>query len=601
MSTKNLFAEFSPVTRQQWVEKAIQDLKGADFDKKLVWNTYEGFSIQPFYTAEDVEPLKAFTEFVRSVQKTSSAWINYVEIPSGTPAQQQAEAIHGIQQGAAGLLFTVDDPAAFRFDEVLTSIDPASVHISFSLGSPSAPFIQNYFSYLKSRNIDLASVRGFCEADILENHITGKSGLTEFSALAKHVQAAAQAPAFSGLVIRSQSFADAGGNITQELAFTLNKFVQYISALTGEGLVAEQVIRQAYLQTAITGDYFPEIAKIRALRALVARIIHQYGVEPQLVPVLSTSSLWTKSRYDAYTNMLRNTTEAMSALAGGCDALLIRPHVPGHPDSFSTRMALNVSNILKAESYFDQVADAAAGSYYVEVLTHQLYEHALGLFKEIEQAGGFIRAFEQDIIQQKIKTVRERKLLDVATRKQVYIGVNQYADLAEKLSGHDQVTEQNPRFLIPQRATRAFELLRSETEHISAQRGKPVRVYLLAFGNLAMRKARVAFSQNFFAAAGFLTEEHFHENSLDGISDGIRSEADILVLCASDDDYATHAESLTREFTKQETNKILVLAGYPPALVDTLRAAGLPHFIHLKSNAIEVLTTLQQQISQAQR
>jgi methylmalonyl-CoA mutase len=383
--------------------------------------------------------------------------------------------------------------------------------------------------------------------------------------------------------------------MTQELAFAMNKLVQYAEGLTSKGLTVQQIFSNVMFQAGITGDFFFEIAKLRALRALFTTIAIHYKISHRPVHILSMSSLWSKSLFDAYTNMLRNTTEGLSAVAGGCDALLIKPHNHRH-ETFSNRMAVNISHILRAESYVDQVADVAEGSYYLEAITFALYENALNLFKEIESAGGYETAADQGIIQDKIKALRERKLQDVATRKQVYVGVNQYADPAEVLPFTELPADQKSGILTPQRATRAFEELRLHTLQLVKTTGKTAEVYLAAFGNLAMRKARVAFAQNFFAAAGFQTTEYYHENLLVGLPSITGSQAGIVVLCSSDEDYAQQAEEFAKTFRQQAKGKILVLAGYPPDQVDKLRAAGIDQFIHIRSNAVEVLIGLQQQV-----
>lgn len=601
MSKQQIFSDFPAITKQQWMDKVIQDLKGADFSKKLVWNTYEGFSVDPFYTEEDVLPLADFTAFVKSVQPLNVQWINYAEVSTGSAQQQKLQAERCIQQGADGLIFSIDRATNFLFDEILASVDPTVVHISFVLSEPDPDFIAAYFKYLEKRRVSLGAIHGFCDADILEKWITGETKIqtSTIQSLARQLQLTKKATGFRGLTVRSNTFVDAGGNVTQELAFLLNKVVAYTDLLSDAGLSPKEIFSEVHLRTAINGDYFFEIAKLRSLRALYATLINHYSLDQVKATILSVSSIWSKSRYDAHTNMLRNTTEAMAAVTGGCDGLLIKPHTntSSTPDEFNVRMALNVSNILKAESYFDQVSDAAGGAYYIEVLTHKLYENALNLFKEVEQEGGFVKAFEQNKVQLRIASVRDKKLQDIHTRKQVYVGINQYANPAETLPvAVTDEHKENDHVLVAQHATRSFEILRQRTQQFANGHGKVPEIFLLAFGNLAMRKARVAFSQNFFAAAGFSSAEHFHENPLTGIQPALSSDSQVIVLCASDDDYTLHAEACVKAFRKNNSNKILVLAGYPPMLVESLQAAGLDYFIHIKSNAVEVLSVIQDRI-----
>ena len=151
MSKQHIFSDFPPVSRQQWVEKAVQDLKGADFTKKLVWNTYEGFSVQPFYTAEDIQSIAEFTAFAQTVQRPESAWINYSEIPAGSSSVTKALAERSVQQGADGLLFIVNGSTGFKFEEVLSQIDLTALHVSFRLPTPDPEFVKSYLGYIGKR------------------------------------------------------------------------------------------------------------------------------------------------------------------------------------------------------------------------------------------------------------------------------------------------------------------------------------------------------------------------------------------------------------------------------------------------------------------
>jgi len=297
--------------------------------------------------------------------------------------------------------------------------------------------------------------------------------------------------------------------------------------------------------------------------------------------------------------MLRNTSEAMSAILGGCDALLSLPHDAGfqQPSDFSTRIALNIANILKEESYFDKVTNPAAGSYYIENITKSITEHTLVLFKEIEEKGGFIKAFGDGIIQQKIGLIRDKKEKELASRKRVYIGSNKYPNTQENaLLKEENKTITPTSLLSEQRATKLFDDLRSRTLAHIEQTGFVPRVYLACFGNPAMRKARAIFSAEFFGTAGFNIGEHFFKDAMEAAKESAGSEADIIVICSSDQDYETSAAEFARLFKSLSKNKILVLAGYPETIAEALQQAGSVCFIHIKSNAIEVLSAFQNKL-----
>lgn len=600
---KKLFEEFPPVTKQAWIEKAKADLKGADFDKKLVWNTYEGFAVQPFYTEEDLAAIQPFADAVAAVQKTQPGWIAHVRI-----TEREAKAIDNkiqwaVNQGATGIVIDVDDPVSFDFKIALESADPSTLHISFRLPAPSAAFVEKYFDYLALRKVALTSIHGFSDADVLSHWLT--TGTTpDFSALAAQLKITSQAPHFHGLVLHGEPFVNAGSNSTQEIAFLLNELTDCLEALQSSGLKPESLLREVYIRSAVGGDYFFEIAKLRALRLLLHNIQQAYTKQPVAIPVMVTNASWSKTIYDPNVNMLRNTTEAMAAVLGGCDALLIAPHDEDYetPTEFSTRIALNISHLLQGEAYLDKVQDPAKGSYYIEAITKALAEQALALFKEIEQLGGFVQTAKSGVIQQRVEEVCKRKLADVATRKQTYVGVNQYVNIKEKniIVPEAPASDGAFRLLHPMRATHAYEQLRAQTENYHKSTGHRPSVYLMSFGNLAMRKARASFTTHFFTSAGFeVSRENFYENPLQAVDVVTAGPHDLVVLCSSDDDYAAHAKTFAEAFHTSGTSKTLVLAGYPPALVDELKAAGIDLFIHVKSNVVDVISGLQKKFMAA--
>jgi methylmalonyl-CoA mutase len=321
------------------------------------------------------------------------------------------------------------------------------------------------------------------------------------------------------------------------------------------------------------------------------------------VAVLSSNSIWSKSFYDPNVNMLRNTTEAMSAILGGCDAILTYPHDSSYaePSTFSQRIALHISNLLKEESYFDKVVDPAAGSYYIENLTANLTQHALSLFQEVERSGGFISAFTAGKIQEQIGTVRIKKEKGIATRKRIYVGTNKYPDLHEKATlkpiNNIPTVKTGIPLLIPQHAVQSFEILRDRTVKYYEATGFIPKVYLACFGNLAKRKARASFAAEFFGTAGFeILGAFFFEDAQKAAEESAKSKADIVVICSSDLEYETLAFAFAEQFKSISKDKILVLAGYPEKIADDLKTGGVDILIHIKSDAIEILSAFQDQL-----
>ncbi|MBC7874645.1 MAG: hypothetical protein H7Y01_11640, partial [Ferruginibacter sp.] len=495
-----LFSTFDPVSKKQWKETAVADLKGADFEKRLVWKTDEGIVVQPFYTEEDLQNISVLSQ---PTPTTNRQWTNYVEVETSAQPEANKFILRMIEFGITGILLKIHEPEKIDFSILLRNIDPEKIQIAFKLHAPSPDLIGRYFTFLKTQNVHLSEIRGFVQSDVLEEWSV--SGLTpDFDRLAEQLKITSGAENFRGLMLSSVAFVNAGSGIVQESAFILSKLTDTIEMLERAGLKKDQIIPELGLHMGIGGDYFFEIAKLRAIRPVLAAVLKCYTELVTYIPVLSSNSAWSKSLYDPTVNMLRNTSEAMSAILGNCDAILLNPHDSTYksPDEFSHRIALNISNLLKEESYFDKVTDPGAGSYYIETITTGIADKTLLLFKEVEEDGGYIESFKRGLIQEKISGVKNKKEDEIATRKKVYVGTNKYVNPQEKISlNPEKVTHTiDPGFpLLPQeRATQNFESLRQRSQHQFERTGKTLKVYLACFGNPAMRNIRASFSAEFF-------------------------------------------------------------------------------------------------------
>jgi methylmalonyl-CoA mutase len=304
---------------------------------------------------------------------------------------------------------------------------------------------------------------------------------------------------------------------------------------------------------------------------------------------------WNKTVYDANVNMLRSTTEAMASVLGGCDSLLVKPYDACYREQgdFAERNARNVQIILKEESYFNRVVDPAAGSYYIESLTHMLVENAWSLFLQVDDEGGYAKAFIKGFISGEINKITSRRLEMVASRKEVLLGTNQYPNLNEKMIGEVDTAIAFPEYpenpnkiatpLIPVRAAEGFEKLRLQTEERSESRP---RVFMLTYGNLAMRLARSQFSTSFFGCAGYEVIDNLgFQSAKAGVEAAFAAKADIIVVCSSDDEYPEIAPAVA----ELVNGKAIVVVAGAPACMEELKQKGITEFIHLRSNALETL------------
>jgi len=339
------------------------------------------------------------------------------------------------------------------------------------------------------------------------------------------------------------SFCNAGASAVMELAFSLATGNEYISELTGIGLPVDVVAKNIQFNLGSGSNYFMEIAKLRAARMLWARIVKAW--EPESEDSLKTfihseTSDFNKTIYDPYVNLLRTTTEAMASAIGGVNSLYVKPFDRNFRDSsdFSERIARNIQIILKNEAYFDKVTDPSAGSYYIESLTDSLVSETWKLFQQIEKDGGYIVALENGFIQEQIEELCRKRSMNLALRKEVLVGTNQYVDALE--SAIKNVTTESRENSMPAdnlvtkplkkiRIAEAFEELRMNTEKY---KGKTPEVFLFMYGDKKMRKARAAFATNLFAIAGFnIVDNTGFETVEEGLNEAGKRNPEIVVLC----------------------------------------------------------------------
>lgn len=602
---EKLFDQFPPISTEEWRAKVDADLKGAPFDKKLVWRTNEGFNVQPMYRAEDIADLKTTDSlpgeypFVRGI-KDSNDWLTRQEIIADTPQQANAVALEVVGKGVNSLGFKVKDPSEETIATLLKGIDLGKIEVNFKCCPSKAlaltQALVNYLKANKAENIFRGSVKYNPLKPALRHGVTLNG---DFVSEAKTIVELAKAvPALRVLAVNSSTFTGSGAYIYQELGYALAWGAEWLSALTDAGMDIDSVANSIKFNMGISSNYFMELAKFRAARMLWAQIVKQYNPKSDdacKMHVHATTSKFNQTIYDAHVNLLRSQTEAMSAALAGVESITVVPFDKPYktPDAFSERIARNQQLLLKEESHLDKVVDPAGGSYYVETLTVSLAEQAWKLFLEVVEEGGFFKAVANGTVQAKVNESNKKRHEDMARRKEILLGTNQYPNFNEmaadkiekkegcgcgcKLEGADPAKALNR-----SRQASDFEALRLATEHAS---NRP-KVFMLTIGNLAMRLARAQFSSNFFGCAGYeIIDNIGFETVEDGVKAAMDKKADVVVLCSSDDEYATFAPEA---FKLVDGKAEFVVAG-APACMEELQAQGIKNFIHVRSNVLETL------------
>ena len=616
MEDNKLFEEFPPVPTEKWEEAIIKDLKGADYDKKLVWHTIEGFNVKPYYRAEDLEGLEYLESnpdqrpYTRGHQADGNEWEVRQDILVSDPVEANRIALDAVRRGATSLGLCADGVSAVGdMTTLFNGIYINAISVNFIRSNDYLATLHTYVEYARQMGLDPKELRGSVAFDPFAYALAhgrfhrGEEGDMQMARqLVEYAHA--ELPKFRVLTVKSSVLHNAGAGIVQELGFGLAAANELMARLTDLGLKPEHVGRSIELSMGIGSTYFMEIAKLRAARLLWSKIVEQYHPEcecPYRLHIHAVTSSWNQSIYDPYVNMLRSTTETMSAAIAGADSISVLPFDGAYKeaDDFGYRIARNQQLLLKEESYMDKIVDPAAGSYYIENLTNQIAAGAWKLFLRVEEAGGYCAALRQGMVQDEVEATAAKRDKDIATRRTTILGTNQYPNLLEKMGDKvdqsachtDEAAGNEVRTLKPYRGAEPFERLRLETEHASHR----PRVFLLTYGNLTMRKARAGFATNFFGVAGYeIIDNPGFTTPEEGAKAALESGADIVVLCSSDDEYA----ELTQPVCNLLKGKVrsLVLAGYPKEMVDTYRSYGIDEFIHVKTNALECLQKFNQEL-----
>ncbi len=617
---KKIFSEFPPVSTADWEAVINRDLKGADYDKKLVWKTGQGFSAKPYYREENLEGIETTFlpgefPFVRGNKINKNDWFIRQNIRVNKIEAANKKALDILMKGINSLGFVLDDNKEYSredLDGLCRNIFAEIVELNFVCGRKAENIAGIYLELIKQYNRDFQKVQGSVNFDPLGRLLIKGNyydSLDEdFKACGRMLNLTANLPHFSVITVNGRNFHHAGSSIVQELAFSLTAGAEYLTQLTERGLSVDKVAPGMRFNFSIGPDYFMEVAKIRAARQLWANIVKAYGPSSDDICKMSIhteTATWNITVYDPHVNMLRTTTESMSAAIAGVDSHRVRPYDAAFskPDDFSERIARNQQLLLKEEAYFDRIVDPAAGSYFVENLTASMVEEAWKIFLEIEEKGGYIEAVKTGFIQQKVRENADSLDADIATRRMSLLGSNQYPNYTEKIETYipaevfqssdftdkDAIVET----LKPYRGSQGFELIRKKTDDYSRENKRPA-VFMFTYGNLPMRIARAQFAGNFFAVAGFdLIDNLGFKTVEEGVRAAEEKKAEIVVMCSSDDEYATIAPEIIKQL---KGKAIVVLAGYPKDIIDELKKAGLKHFIHLRSNVLESLQEIQKEL-----
>ena len=448
MANNNLFSDFEAVSSKQWKQQIQYELKGADYNETLVWESPEGIKVKPFYHTDEMETnLNAITPsnpfaivqniFVHDVQKSN------------------ARALETLQRGAESVRFTLENDA-ISVEELMQNLPLENVNYYFNLPFLSIEFTNKINDFASKNKATI-----FIQNDPIGQLAKDGNWFENLEKDFEKLNTIASKSTISFLSISSGIYQNAGANIVQQLAYTLAQANEYFNRIP----VINQPIT---IEVAVGTNYFFEIAKLRALRILFNTLALEFNHNFDC-HIIATPTKRNKTLYDYNVNMLRTTTECMSAILGGANAVanLAYDAIYHKDNEFGDRISRNQLLVLKHESYFDKVKNPSDGAYYIETLTEQLAEKVLELFKDIEKNGGLISQLIDGTIQRKINesAQKEQELFD--SGKEVLLGTNKYPNKNDQMKNDLELypfVKQNARktLIIPIIEKRLAEKLEQE-------------------------------------------------------------------------------------------------------------------------------------------
>lgn len=415
--SKLLFNEFDAATSKQWKQKIQYDLKGKDYSN-LIWKTYEGIDVKPFYHADDFKKSSTISN------TKATLWNICQSIFVTNVSKSNAKALEAIDRGAESIKFVIPNES-ISIEQLIENIDISVTPLYFELLFLSESFLKQFITTSNQERI-------YIQSDIIEN--LARTGNWFYSLEDDHFKFESIVNQTNTISINITLYQNAGANMVQQLAYGLSHTNEYLNHFDRILDKTKKQLTKIIFNVAVGSNYFFEIAKLKALRILWETLALEYDFNTEC-HIITTPTKRNKTLYDYNTNMLRTTTECMSAILGGSDTVYNLPYdAIYHKDNkFGERIARNQLLILKHESYFDKVDNPSDGAYYIETITKQLAEKALELFKNIETNGGFLKQLKEGIIQRKIKenAFKEQQLFD--NQEEILLGSNKYPNANDKM------------------------------------------------------------------------------------------------------------------------------------------------------------------------
>jgi methylmalonyl-CoA mutase len=598
-----LAADFPPVSHDDWLEAVAKVLKGRAFDKVLRSATPDGIVIDPLYTRDDADvadqvPGAGVSRRATNVAGQTAGWDVRQRHSLTTPAATNAAILTDLSRGVTSIELDMAGIGADELDAVLANVLLDLAPISLRAASDGVAEGLSLLALADARGVPAGEFRADLGCDPIGClAVHGAVGRPIDEALGRVGALAAQlATTRSGVrIVRADGvpFAEAGATPATELAATVASGLAYLRALDEAGVEPAVAVRQILLSVTVGTDQFGDIAKLRALRVMWARVNEVLGTDAPCAIQASTAAA-VMTRLDPWVNMLRVTIGCFAAAVGGADIVQVRPFdtIAGAPDDLGLRVARNTQLTLMEESNLHRVIDPAGGSWYVEELTNALAAEAWEIVQDIERRGGIVAALTDDSLQQRVDAAWTTTAGAVATRQRPITGVSEFPAIDEELLERpalaDRAVDLGPATVRPLTVRRLAEPY--ETLRLNAGSSSPLpTVFLANLGPVAVHTARAAWAKNFFEVGGIAAVQTPGFDDDAALAEAFRADASrVAVLCSSDDVYADRAATAASALKAAGAERVY-LAGHPGDRRQSDEAGGVDEFVHVGTDVLASL------------
>ncbi|WP_026945569.1 methylmalonyl-CoA mutase family protein [Algoriphagus marincola] len=423
------FFPFQPTSKSDWRKQIEKDLKGKNFEETLESKIWSIIKQSPYYDSYDSQGLATQLRFHPEPELSvlgPRIWSNAVEITAQSPKEANQSILNHLQNGADALIIHSEESTNWPILLKGVLLEYISLFIQSKDGILGAI---SFLNFIEKEALNKENLRGAIlwspTGSLFEEERDWTKALKDAHSLTEKTK---PYPNFSPMTFDFARYANAGATGLTEVEYGLGEIIETASGLKTQGVELQEWFSKICIHTAVGESHFPEMVKLKAIRILTSELAKKFDVNLGIeqIQVIASSSLWTKSLIDKNNNFIRQTYEGLAGILGGCNVLWVRKWDSNESDALNSRIARNVSSVLKEESYLDKVMDPMAGSFYLESLQKEFIELIQAAISKLEKEGGWLSKFQAKSLHQRVKSERLAAQEKVKENQRSKVGVNRY-------------------------------------------------------------------------------------------------------------------------------------------------------------------------------